>query len=295
MFLARKMLTIALSGGILASLALPVRSAEETPNPPQQKWSFAGPFGKFDRAQLQRGFKVYREVCQVCHGLTLVAFRNLAEPGGPGFTTAQATAIAAEYQVKGEPDDQGEVKDRPGRLADHFPAPFPNEQAARARYNAVPPDLSVIAKARGYERGFPWWVLDMFTQYQEHGVDYLTALLTGYEEQPPAGVTLPPGSFYNKYFPGHAIAMPPPLTDNRVEYTDGTPMTVEQYAKDTSAFLMWAAEPHLEARKRIGMQVFVFLIVLAGLLYFTKKKVWHQVELHPDKLEPRPPSEYPRA
>jgi ubiquinol-cytochrome c reductase cytochrome b/c1 subunit len=119
--------------------------------------------------------------------------------------------------------------------------------------------------------------------------------MLGYEEQAPAGVTLPPGTFYNKYYPGHAIAMPPPLTDNRVEYTDGTPMTVEQYAKDVSAFLMWAAEPHLEARKRIGMQVFIFLMVLAGLLYFTKKKVWHQVELHPDKLEPRPPTEYPRA
>jgi ubiquinol-cytochrome c reductase cytochrome b/c1 subunit len=295
MGIARKIVAMTLAGGVLASLAFSAEAAEDMPMPSKNRWSFAGPFGKFDRAQLQRGFKVYREVCQVCHGLTLVAFRNLAEPGGPGFTTAQATAIAAEYQVKGEPDDQGEIKDRAGRLADHFPAPFPNEQAARARYNAVPPDLSVIAKARGYERGFPWWVLDMFTQYQEHGVDYLTALLIGYEEQPPAGFTLPPGTFYNKYYPGHALAMPPPLTDNRVEYTDGTPMTVEQYAKDVSAFLMWAAEPHLEARKRIGMQVFIFLIVLAGLLYFTKKKVWHQVELHPEKLEPRPPTEYPRA
>ena len=293
--LARKILTIVVAVGVLGSLVLSAESAEEVPAPPKNTWSFAGPFGKFDRAQLQRGFKVYREVCQVCHGLTLVAFRNLAEPGGPGFTTAQATAIAAEYQVKGEPDDQGEVKDRPGRLADYFPAPFPNEQAARARYNGVPPDLSVIAKARGYERGFPWWVLDMFTQYQEHGVDYLTALLLGYEEQPPAGFTLPPGTFYNKYFPGHAIAMPPPLTDGRVEYSDGSPTTVAQYAKDLSAFLMWTAEPHLEARKRIGMQVFIFLIVLAGLLYFTKKKVWREVELHPEKLEPRPPKEYPRT
>ncbi len=295
MALARKILTIVVAAGVLGSLLVSAQSAEEVPTPPKNTWSFAGPFGRFDRAQLQRGFKVYREVCQVCHGLTLVAFRSLAEPGGPGFTTAQATAIAAEYQVKGQPDDQGEVKDRPGRLADYFPAPFPNEQAARARYNGVPPDLSVIAKARGYERGFPWWVLDMFTQYQEHGVDYLTALLLGYEEQPPAGFTLAPGTFYNKYFPGHAITMPPPLTDGRVEYTDGSPGTAAQYAKDVSAFLMWAAEPHLEARKRIGMQVFIFLIVLAGLLYFTKKKVWRGVELHPEKLEPRPPEEYPRA
>jgi ubiquinol-cytochrome c reductase cytochrome b/c1 subunit len=135
----------------------------------------------------------------------------------------------------------------------------------------------------------------MFTQYQEQGVDYLTALLHGYQDSPPAGVTLPPGNFYNKYFPGHGIAMPPPLTDQRVEYTDGAPMTVEQYAKDISAFLMWTAEPHLEARKRIGMQVVIFLIVLSGLFYFTKKKVWHDVKLHPDKLTPRPPAEYPRT
>jgi ubiquinol-cytochrome c reductase cytochrome b/c1 subunit len=135
----------------------------------------------------------------------------------------------------------------------------------------------------------------MITQYQEHGVDYITALMQGYEDKPPAGVTLPPGNFYNKYYPGHAIAMPPPLSDKRVDYTDGSPMTVEQYSKDISAFLMWAAEPHLEARKRVGFQVLIFLIVLAGLLYFTKKKVWHAVELNPDKLKPRAPTEYPRA
>ena len=169
---------------------------------------------------------------------------------------------------------------RPAGPADYFPTPFPNENAARARYNAVPPDLSVMAKARGYERGFPLWVLDMFTQYQEHGVDYLTALMQGYQDKPPAGVTLPPGNFYNTYYPGHAIAMPPPLTDKRVDYTDGAPMTVEQYSKDISAFLMWTAEPHLEARKRIGFQVIIFLIVLAGLLYFTKKKVWREVDGH---------------
>jgi cytochrome c1 len=293
MAIARIILALAVS---LAAPAAPALAQDhDAPEPQMNSWSFAGPFGKFDRGQLQRGFKVYREVCQVCHGLTLVAFRTLAEPGGPGFTAAQAAAIAAEYQVPGEPDDQGEVKPRPGRPADHFPAPFPNEQAARARYNAVPPDLSVIAKARGYERGFPHWVGDMFTQYQEQGVDYLTALLQGYRDTPPAGVTLPPGNFYNEYFPGHAIAMPPPLTDQRVEYTDGAPMTVAQYAKDISAFLMWTAEPHLEARKRIGLQVVIFLIVLSALLYFTKKKVWHQVELQPDKLTPRPPTEYPRT
>jgi cytochrome c1 len=288
-------LVLAVSLALLAAPAAAQEHSHDTPMPPKLKWSFSGPFGKFDRAQLQRGFKVYREVCQVCHGLTLLSFRNLAEPGGPGFSTAQATAIAAEYQVRGEPDDQGEVKDRPGRLADRFPAPFKNDNEARARYNAVPPDMSVIAKARGYERGFPWWMLDMITQYQEHGVDYLVALLKGYEDKPPAGFNLPPGTFYNTYFPGHALAMPPPLSDQRVEYTDGSPTTVDQYARDVSAFLMWAAEPHLEARKRVGLQVMIFLLLFAGLVYFTKKKVWRDVQLHPEQLEPRAPTEYPRA
>jgi cytochrome c1 len=262
--------------------------------PPKNRWSFAGPFGKFDEGQLQRGFKVYRDVCSTCHSLKLIAFRNLADPGGPGFTAPQASVIAAEYQIQDGPNEQGEMFQRPGRLADYFPSPFPNEQAARARYNAVPPDLSVIAKARSYERGFPYWVLDLLMQYQEHGVDYITALLQGYEDEPPAGVTLPPGSFYNKYYPAHAIVMPPPLTDGRVEYTDGAPMNVEQYAKDIAAFLMWTAEPTLVQRKRVGLQVFIFLIVLSTLLYFTKKKVWHAVELHPEELKPRPPLEYPR-
>jgi cytochrome c1 len=266
------------------------QDSHETLTPPKNRWSFAGPFGKFDRGQLQRGLKIYREVCSLCHGLKMIAFRNLADPGGPGFTTAQAQAIAAEYKVQDGPNDQGEMFERPGRLADYFPPPFPNDQAARARYNAVPPDLSVIAKARGYERGFPYWLLDMLTQYQEHGVDYITALLQGYEDKPPAGVTVPPGSFYNKYYPGNTIAMPPLLTDKLVDYTDGSPMTVEQYSKDIAAFLMWAAEPHLEQRKRVGMQVFIFLVILAGLLYFTKKKIWREVELHPDELKPRPPA-----
>ena len=182
-----------------------------------------------------------------------------ADPGGPGFTAAQAAAIAAEYQVKDEPNEQGEVKDRPGRLADRFPPPFPNEQAARARYNAVPPDLSVIAKARGYERGFPWFVLDMFTQYQEQGVDYIAALLTGLRGRRRRASRCRPAASTTSISPAMPSAMPPPLTDERVEYTDGAPTTVEQYAKDISAFLMWAAEPHLEARKRIGLQVIIFL------------------------------------
>ena len=262
---------------LVALTTAPSRAAEEQPKPPKERWSFSGPFGKYDRAQLQRGLFVYREVCSTCHGMSLVSFRNLAEPGGPEFTLAQAAAIAAEYKVQDGPNDQGEMFERPGRLADHFPAPFPNDNAARARYNAVPPDMSVLAKARGYERGFPKFIFDIFTQYQEHGVDYIAALMQGYTE-PPKEFSLPAGLSYNMFFPGHSIAMPPPLTDGRVEYTDGSPKTVAQYSKDISAFLMWAAEPHLEARKRLGFEVMVFLIVFAGLMYFTKKKVWHDVK-----------------
>jgi ubiquinol-cytochrome c reductase cytochrome b/c1 subunit len=262
---------LALGLAALLSASSPAAAADEEA-PVKNTWSFAGPFGKYDTGQLQRGFKVYREVCQTCHGMQLLSFRNLAEPGGPAFSPAQAAAVAAEYKYK-ETNDQGDTVEREGRLADRFPP------AALRFPNATPPDLSVIAKARSYERGFPWFIFDFFTQYQEQGPDYIVALLNGYENTPPPGVQLPPGAMYNKMFPGHAIAMPPPLSDGRVTYTDGAPQTLDQYAKDVAAFLMWAAEPHLVARKRLGMQVFAFLIVFAGLLYFTKKKVWHEVEV----------------
>ncbi len=245
--------------------------------PPQLKWSFAGPFGKFDRGQLQRGFKVFREVCANCHGLSMIAFRNLADPGGPEFSMAQAQSVAAEYKIKDGPNDQGEMFERPGRLADYFPPPFANEQAARASNGgALPPDMSVLAKARTYERGFPRFVFDIFTQYQEQGVDYIAALLKGYEKTP-QGMQMAPGMIYNVYFPGHGIAMPAPISDGQVTFDDGSPATLDQYSRDVAAFLMWTAEPHLEDRKRIGLQVMVFLIIFAGLLYFTKKKVWSDV------------------
>lgn len=264
-------LVVALLGSLLGLSTASSFAAGETPTPPRQKWSFSGPFGTYDQGQLQRGFKVYREVCGVCHGLNLLSFRNLAEIG---FSEGQVKTIAAEYKVQDGPNDQGEMFEREGRPADRFPPPWPNENAARVRYNGVPPDFSVLAKARSYERGGLWFLLDMFTQFQEQGVDYIHAMLVGYEEKPPQDFQLPAGSFYNKYFPGHAIAMPPPLTDKQVDYTDGAPTTVNQYAKDVTAFMMWAAEPTLEKRKRIGFQVMVFLLVFAGLLYFTKKKVW---------------------
>jgi ubiquinol-cytochrome c reductase cytochrome b/c1 subunit len=275
------------SKGLVAALAAALiacgataATAQEQEKPPQLRWSFSGPFGLYNAEQLQRGFKIYREVCSNCHSLKLLTFRDLAAPGGPAFTPAQAAAIAAQFQVTDGPNDQGEMFQRPGRPADHFPPPFANEQAARAANGgATPPDMSVLAKARGYERGFPRFVFDVFTQYQEAGPDYIAALLRGYEDTP-KGFSLPEGAHYNKYFPGHALGMPPPLSDGQVEYTDGTPADLQHYSQDIAAFLMWAAEPTLDARKRIGFQVIIFLIILAGLLYFTKKKVWLKVGGH---------------
>jgi cytochrome c1 len=274
---------IGVIAGVLALLAVlgvwPV-CAQEAEAPPLLHWSFAGPFGLYDAAQLQRGFKIYREVCSTCHSLKLLAFRNLSDPGGPGFSEAQAATIAAGFQVTDGPNDKGEMFQRPGKISDYFPAPFANDKAARAALGgALPPDLSVIAKARAYERGFPWFIFEAFTDYQEGGPDYIHALLDGYTD-PPAGFALPPGGQYNKYFPGHAIGMPKPLIDGQVEYTDGTPTTVDQYSRDVAAFLMWAAEPTLDARKRLGFQVMIFLIVFTALLYFTKRRVWHAVH-HP--------------
>jgi ubiquinol-cytochrome c reductase cytochrome b/c1 subunit len=265
-----------LAAAFAAAITVPGLAAEQVA-PPRQTWSFSGPFGIYDQAQLQRGFKVYREVCSACHSMSLVSFRNLAEPGGPGYSEAQVKQLASEFKIK-DLDDQGNPAERSGLPADRFPAPFANELAAKAANGGVaPPDFSTMAKARTYERGFPWFVFDMITQYQEQGPDYITALLLGYG-QPPEGFKLPPGGHYNKYFPGHAIAMPAPLQDGQVTYDDGAPQTLEQYARDVSAFLMWVAEPHMLARKRLGFQVMIFLIVLAGLMYFTKKKVWHDVK-----------------
>jgi ubiquinol-cytochrome c reductase cytochrome c1 subunit len=267
----------------LLGLSAPAFAAGETPVPPQVKWTFQGPFGTFDRAQLQRGFKVYREVCASCHSLSYVYFRNLSQPGGPEFSEAQVKALAAEYKIQDGPNDAGDMFERAGRAADRFPSPFPNEQAAAAANGGkAPPDLSLMAKARTYERGFPWFVLDVFRQYSENGADYLTALLKGYEE-PPAGFQVPAGGHYNHYYPGHIIAMPKPLSDGQVEYPKNeagqpqVPETVDQYSRDVTAFLTWTAEPHLEQRKRLGFQVMLFLLVLAGLLYFTKKKIWARV------------------
>jgi ubiquinol-cytochrome c reductase cytochrome b/c1 subunit len=272
---AAVVVALVVGAGLLAGSAQNARAEEGTDVPPSLSWSFAGPFGKFDRGAMQRGLKVYKEVCSNCHALSYVAFRNLADPGGPGYSVAQASAFASEYKIKDGPNDAGDMFERAGRAADYFPSPFPNEQAARAANGgAAPPDLSLITKARSYKRGFPWFIKDFFTQFQEQGPNYVTALLQGYEETPPAGFALPEGSYYNKYFPGHAIKMPMPLSDGQVTFDDGSPATVAQYAKDVATFLTWTAEPRMEERKHLGYQVFVFLIIFASLMYFTKRKVW---------------------
>lgn len=272
-------LAAGLTGALLLGAAPSASAAEGAPHIPRERWSFSGPFGTYEPAQLQRGFKVYQQVCAACHSMEYVAIRTLGSPSGPYFPAAAVKEIASGYTVEDGPDESGDMFEREARPSDHFPSPFPNEQAARAANGgAYPPDLSLIAKARAALAGFPMFVFDAFTQYQEAGPDYIHALLTHYEE-PPEGVTLAPGMYYNTAFlAGKQIAMPPPLSEGVVEYTDGTPETVDQYSRDVSAFLMWAAEPKLEARKQTGFKVMLFLLVFAGLLYFTKRKIWSNVE-----------------
>lgn len=221
--------------------------------PPRQSWSFSGPIGTFDRAQQQRGFQVYKEVCSACHSLSLLRYWNLEDLG---FSKEEVKAIAKENLVHDGPNQEGEMFERPGQPHDRFPAPFPNKQAAQAANNgAYPPDLSVIAKARAY------------------GPDYLHAILTGYRDHPP-GVEVVEGMYYNLYFDGHQITMAPPLANEQVIYADNTVASVDQMAKDVSAFLAWAAEPKMETRKRTGVMVMVYLSFLTLFLYLTMKRIW---------------------
>ena len=238
--------------------------------PPPVAWSFTGLFGHFDTEQLQRGFKVYKEVCSNCHSMKYLSFRNLADPGGPEFSPTQVKALAASYQIKDGPNDSGEMFERPGRPSDYFPWAFANAQAARAALGGLPPDMSVLAKARSWERGFPWFIADAFTQSEEaEGPTYIHAILNGY--------TNPDDPNYNKYMPGHKIAMAKPLADGQVDYPDGSPQTVEQYSQDIAAFLMWVAEPKLEERKEMGFRAVIFLALFAVLLYFVKRRIWARV------------------
>lgn len=273
---------IAAVAAMLGLAALPAQAAEGPTAPiERQPWSFAGIFGTYDENQLQRGFQVFREVCASCHGARLMAFRNLSEPGGPGFSEAQVKALAAEYDIV---DPTAEGGTRPGVAADRWPSPFANDQEARdAMGGSVPPDFSVLAKARGVSDPFPTWVFNYFTGYQEGGADYIHALLNGYHEEAPADFELAEGKYYNDYFPGHAIGMAPPLADGSVTYTPGedgvaVPETVEQYSTDVSAFMMWMAEPHLVSRKQTGFVVLLFLVLFAGLMYATKRKLWAGIE-----------------
>lgn len=249
----------------------------------KQSWPFSGITGQFNQAQLQRGFQVYKEVCASCHSISRVAFRELTGPGGPNFPEAQVKKLASEYEVDGEPDDSGEVQKRPARLSDTFPKLYKNDQEARSIHNgAVPPDLSLITSARGipHANNVFTHVLTMgkeiFTGYQEGGADYTFALLTGYREEAPKGVTVQDGLYYNVAFAGNQIAMAPPFAagDGQVEYQDGTPNTVENYAKDVTAFLYWAANPHHDTRKRTGWLALLYLLVTSVLLYLAYKATW---------------------
>src|SRR5271166_2670236 len=256
-----------------SALAALAQDEAEQPTPPLQDWTFSGMFGIYDRAQLQRGFQVYKEDCSTCHALS-IPFRTLADPGGPGFSEDQVKTLAATYQVtNAEPNDKGEIFKRPATPADIIPRPdaYPNDQAAAAAFGKAPPDMALLAKALKFERGFPRFVFDALPglEYQEMGADFIHGILTGY--------TKPDDPQWNLYYPGHKIAMPQPITNGAVDYKDGTPPTLDNYAKDIAAFLSWAAEPNLIERKRIGLRVMIFLFVFATLLYFTKKRIWEWV------------------
>ena len=223
-------------------------------------WSFKGLFGKFDRVALHRGYQVYTEVCASCHSMKYVSYRNLGEKGGPEFSEAEVKAIAASFELTDGPNADGEMFTRPAKPSDKFVMPYENVKAAQAANGgAYPPDMSVLVKARG------------------GGVDYIYSLLQGYED-PPSGVTLDDGVYYNKYMYGNKIRMAAPLSDGIVEYGDGTNASVEQMSKDVTTFLMWAAEPHLESRHQMGFKAIVYLIILTILVYFSMKKIWSRVE-----------------
>ncbi|MFN3856665.1 MAG: cytochrome c1 [Caulobacter sp.] len=277
----RKLTLIAAAAALLTgALAAPALAAGKAKKPEDIAFSFEGPFGKFDQAQLQRGYKVYREICAACHSMKLLSFRNLGDKGGPFYDkkypnpndNPYVKALATELQVPDIDTETGDAITRPGLPADRFPSPYPNNFAARAgNGGALPPDLSVIAKGRG------------------GGPEYLASFLLGFEN-PPAGLTVPNGQHYNSYFPGDVsagwtgdkhhpppggfVAMAPQLADGKVTYDDGTPSTARQQAIDVAAFLMWAAEPKMEERKQTGLAVMIYLVLFAGLLYASYRRVW---------------------
>ena len=249
---------LVLSFLLLISLK-PLQSAEMV-DPIKVDWSFKGLTGTFDRASLQRGFQVYKEVCASCHSMQYLSYRNLGEPGGPEFSEQEVKAIAASFEIEDGPDSQGEMFTRPGKPSDKFKSPYPNVQAATAANGgAYPPDMSVLVKAR------------------KGGANYIYSVLVGYED-PPQGVTLDDGVYYNKYMAGNKIKMPNNLMDGLVEYADGTESTVDQMAKDVTTFLAWAAEPELEERHKTGVKVIIYLVLLTTLVYLSMKKIWSRVD-----------------
>ena len=249
----------------ISTVSFLVYAEETNTDYAKTNWSFKGIFGTFDRASLQRGYQVYQEVCSGCHSVQHLSYRNLSEKGGPEFSIEEAKAIASQFEVEDGPNSDGEMFNRPGRLSDKFVKPYPNVQASTAANGgAYPPDMSVLAKARA------------------GGADYIYSLLLGYEEAP-SGFELDDGVYYNKYMPGNKIKMSAPLSDELVEYSDGTQSTTTQMAKDITTFLVWAAEPHLESQHRMGFKAIIYLIILFTLVYMSKQKVWSRLGL---KKEP---------
>jgi ubiquinol-cytochrome c reductase cytochrome c1 subunit len=252
-----KKLHLLFAASVVALTAGGYAFANSDQMPPRKiEWHFDGVFGRVDKQAAQRGFQVYKEVCSACHGLSRIAFRNLTEIG---FSEAEVKALAATYQVKDGPNDAGDMFERPGIASDYFVPPFANEQAARAAYNgAYPPDLSLMIKAR------------------PDGANYVYSLLTGYGTAP-AGVHLSDGQYYNPYFPGGALAMPAPLSDDQVTYSDGTKATVDQMSRDVVTFLQWAAEPEMEARKQMGIKVLIYLAIFTAFMYVAKRNIWKKI------------------
>jgi len=256
---------LAVLAGLVAVLFISASPHEEI-DIPREHWSFDGFFGKFDQAQLKRGFQVYKDVCSACHSMNLMSYRNLSQPGGPGFSEDEVKDIAASVQITDGPNDAGDMFERPGKPSDHFKAPFANEQAARASNNgALPPDMSLLARSRA-GKGF----------FGYEGADYIHAILTGYKEAP-AGFKLQDGMNYNEYFRGHQIAMPQPLTDGAVTFADGSSNKLDDEAKDVAAFLTWVGEPNMEERHRTGLKAVLFLVAFTLLFYAAKRKIWSKI------------------
>ncbi|MCB1520141.1 MAG: cytochrome c1 [Hyphomicrobiaceae bacterium] len=285
--IARKSLRAVLLAAVVGVAAVGTAEAAggEAPHIERQHWSFGGLFGHYDKQQLQRGFQVYQELCAACHGLNRVAFRNLVEKGGPEFPEEAVKALAAGWpnQIADGPNDEGKMFERPARLSDRIRGPYKNDNEARASQNgALPPDLSLITRARNVHNSAPWYThiflmaRDILTGYQEGGADYVYALMTGYKE-PPANVTMADGMNYNAAFPGHQIAMPQPIPEGGgVTYQEnaGATASLEQNAKDVVAFLTWAGDPSLENRKQIGWMVMLYLLITTLLLYIGKRRIW---------------------